>query len=282
MTSTDLLTAITETRQQAEYAAARAKAIENHPLACKLPSLELGQAWVLEGDWMIVGDVHVPSTDWELAALAAEVAKRHLKKPRRLLIAGDLFNMDRFSAFPHISMPPSWTEERQAAEKLLSTWLKTFDEIRWFVGNHERRLQKLMVEVLETTDLLSVIIANPQKAKFSNFSYCHIDTVGGRYLVVHPKNYSRNQLTVARNLTVKTRQHVISFHEHHASMGWDDSGNNLIVNGGSLVDPSKVAYMSLDMSTIPTSKQGFVMLRAGVPTLFGPPPITDWGAWLKS
>lgn len=278
----DLLDAITEKNQQAEYTKQRSRAIAEHPLASKVPSLDLGQPWSLRGDWMIVGDVHVPSTDWELAALVAEIAKRHLKRPRRLLIAGDLFNMDKFSHYPHISVPPSWLEERASAEKLLSTWLKTFDELRWFVGNHERRLQRLMVEVLETTDLLSVIIANPDKAKFSNFSYCYIDSGGEEYLVVHPRNYSRNQLTVARMLSEKTGRHVISFHEHHASMGWDHSGKLLIINGGSLINPAQVAYMSLDLSTVPVSKPGFVMLRGGVPTLFGPPPMTDWGSWLRS
>lgn len=276
-----LLDAITETKQQDAYSRAREKAIAAHPLASKLPSLEIGQAWELSGDWMIVGDVHVPSTDWELAALVAEVARRQLKKPRRLLIAGDLFNMDKFSSYPHISIPPTWSEERQAAEQLLSTWLKTFDEVRWFVGNHERRLQRILLEVLETTDLFSVIISDPRKAKFSNFSYCHIDTDHGKYLVVHPRNYSRNQLTVARMLSEKTGQHVISFHEHHLSMGMDHSGKRLIVNGGSLVNPAQVAYMSLDLSTAPVSKSVFVMLRGGVPTLFGPPPITDWSIWLK-
>ena len=262
------------------YRKIKQDAIDRHPLSREIPSIEFGKPWDLTGDWMIVGDVHVPSTDWELAALVAEVAKKNLRKPRRLLIAGDLFNMDKFSFFPHIATPPTWTEERAAAENLLSVWLHTFDEIRWFVGNHERRLQRLMVEVLETTDLLSVIIANPKKAKFSNFSYCHIESAGQQYIVVHPRNYSRNQLSVARLLSEKTKKHVISFHEHHASIGWDHSGQLLLVNGGSLVDPSKVAYMHLDVSTLPISKPGFVMLQSGVPTLFGNPPMTNWEYWI--
>lgn len=268
---TDLVSAIQSYRQAREA---------SHPLSVHVPSLEFGSPWELHGDFLIVGDVHVPSTDWEMAALVAEIGKRHLKKPRKLIVAGDLLNMDKFSVFPHISTPPTWTEERAAAEALLSSWLKTFDLIYWFVGNHERRLQKIMVEVLETTDLLSVIISNPDRAKFSNFSYCYMTSGGVKYLVVHTRNYSRIQLNVARLLSEKNQCHVISFHEHHLSMGWDHSANHLLVNGGALVDVSKVAYMSLDMTTMPISKSGFVMVRNGVPTLFGAPPMTDWSRWV--
>jgi hypothetical protein len=261
------------------YRIVRRDAIARHPLEYVLPDgmIDFGKPWDLAGDWMIVGDVHVPSTDWEFAALVAEVARRKLKRPRQLLLAGDLFNMDKFSSFPSVSLVPSWAQEREAAKLLFTVWLRTFDDIYWFAGNHERRLQRIMVEVLETTDLLSVIISNPDKIRFSNFSYCTI----GPWLVVHPRNYSRNQLAVAKQLAHKTRRHVMTFHEHHSSIGWDDSGQSMLVNCGSLVDPGKVAYMTLDVSTTPASMQSFATLINGVPTLYGPPPMTDWTAWTK-
>lgn len=266
-----------------QFRIAKRGAIAKYPLAYKLPEgiLDFGAPWQLTGDWMIVGDVHVPSTDWELAALVASVAKKAMKRPRRLLIAGDLFNMDKFSFYPHLTLVPSWKDERDSAKLLFTEWGKVFDEIRWFVGNHERRLQRILVDVLEDSDLLGVIKANPDQVRFSNYSYCTIDA-GSRWLIIHPRNYSRNQLTVAKQLAHKTRLNIISFHEHHIGIGWDDSGLSMIINGGSLVDAAKVAYMTLDMSTTPVSKQGFVLLQNGTPTLFGRPPLTDWQKWVKT
>lgn len=274
---TDLLGAITE--QDRLYRQATAKSLENNGLNINVPQVNYGDAWKLTGDFMLVGDVHVPSTRWDLAALVGDVAKKYLRKPRRLIIAGDLFNFDKFSMFPHITMPPTWAQERDSARELLSVWAKTFDEIYYFSGNHERRLQKIMLAVFEdATDMMSLLVNNPKKYKFSNFSYCFLDD----WLIVHPRNYSRNQLTVANKLSAKYRMNVMSFHEHHTALGFDDSGTNMIINVGSLVDPTKVAYMHLDISTAPMNTNSFVMYRNGIPTLFGPPPLTDWTLWIKS
>ena len=55
----------------------------------------LGKMLELDGDWIIVGDVQLPTTDYDFAALPAAIAKRHLKKPRQLAIVGDLMNRCR-------------------------------------------------------------------------------------------------------------------------------------------------------------------------------------------
>lgn len=242
-----------------------------------LSQIEIGLPWMLSGDWMVVGDVHVPTTRYGFADLLAEVAQLHLQPPRKLLIAGDMFNMDSFSNYAAVVSQPSWAEEQKAARTLLTHWLETFDEIRLILGNHERRLQKWLAGQFSEEDFRGLIYSNP-KFQLSNFGWCAINSGGVPWRVTHPKNYSVNQLNVAETISWKHQANVISFHEHHLSVGWDRFKRFVIVNGGSLIDP-RVPYKYLDDNKAAEFAPGFVMLKNGTPYLFGNPPFTDWGAW---
>jgi hypothetical protein len=242
----------------------------------EIPHIEMAQPWQLSGDWMIVGDVHAPFTDYGFAGLVGEVARAHLPAPRRLLIAGDFFNMDAFSSYAQVIQPPTWAQEREAAKALLLSWLETFDEIRVTLGNHDRRLQKFTAGAFETDDILSLIYSNPDRVRMSVYGWCEVRSGGYRWRVTHPRNYSVNRLAVANDLAMKYRANLISFHEHHLGITVSRYGGHVIVNGGCLIDPKKVPYAVLDDSKSPDWVQGFVMLRDGVPTLFGDAPFTDW------
>ena len=241
----------------------------------------LGQPLKLEGDWMIIGDVHIPFVDYDFANLVSMVARKNLKKPRRLLIAGDFFNMDTFSTYAHLTNIPTWAEERRAARGLFDEWFDTFTEIVCIMGNHDRRLQKFTGGAFDDTDIIGLVgINNPERIKSSNYGWCTVESGGQVYRVTHPKNYSVQTLNVADTLANKFGSHIISFHEHHLALGWDRYKRYITVNGGCLVDDSKVAYMTLDDTKSARGARGFVMLRGGVPHLFGEAPFTDWSRWV--
>ena len=86
---------------------------------------ELRKPFHLEGDWVICGDVHVPFTDWTWAHRVSRVGRK-MKRPRKLLIAGDLLDMASFSTYLHVVDPPSWYQEKTAAKALLVEWLSVF------------------------------------------------------------------------------------------------------------------------------------------------------------
>jgi len=236
----------------------------------------------LSGNFMIVGDAHVPYTDWEFAALVSMIAKKHLKKPRKLLIAGDFFSYDQFSTYAQVVQHPSWEQEREAAKSLLDMWFNTFDEIYGLMGNHDRRLQKFVMGAFDENDIISMVYSNPNKLKWSNYGYCIIDTPTGEWRITHPKNYSINQLTVAEQIAFKFHQNIISHHEHHASMGFDRYGRYVLVNNGCLLEQNKLAYASLDDSKSDAMMKAFCMLKDGYPYLFcdNGLPWTDWSKWL--
>lgn len=278
----------TTRRELADKMGITVKALENRlykgklasEFAAKYPhlqSFEMQAPWTdLQGDWMIVGDVHAPLTDYGFASLVSEVAKLHLQAPRRLLIAGDFFNMDAFSKYAAIIQQPTWAHEREAAKALLVSWLETFDEIRVTLGNHDRRLQKYTAGAFDTDDILALVYSNPERVKMSVYGWAEINSGGYLWRVTHPTNYSVRRLNVADELAVKYGRNVISFHEHHLGKSVSRYGGHIIVNGGCLIDPKKVPYAVLDDNKSPDWVQGFVLLKNGVPELYGDWPFTDW------
>lgn len=249
-----------------------------HQYKSELYQVDIGAPWELEGDWCIVGDVHVPMTDYDLAQHVSIVASRYLKRPRKLLIAGDFWNFDLFSVYAQFVPPPTWQQEREAGRQMIREWRDTFSEIRLLMGNHDRRIQKMLNGNFDDEDMETLLKSDGVKA--SNFGHAVITNPRGKdWRVTHPKNYSINQLVVAEQLALKFDQNVISFHEHHASIGWDRYKRHVIVNGGCLADSDKFAYVNLDDSKSAGMAQAFVILKDGFPYLFAE-GITDWDKWI--
>jgi len=239
--------------------------------------ISLGTPLFLQGDAIIVGDVHAPATDWGFAQNVVRVAQK--RKITRLIIAGDFFNGDAWSKYPHIMTPPTWAQERDAGRLLLMDWLEVFSEIAVIMGNHDRRMQKANAGEVDAADIFGMLVQNP-KITVSNFGYLSINSGGEVYRVTHPRNYGRNQLTVPGQLALKHDCHVIGFHAHHLAKGRDVYGRHITIDGGCLADPAKLAYVQLDDSTSASMDRGFVALQNGVCDVLGLWPYTDWSAVL--
>jgi len=246
----------------------------------KMRTWSLGTPLTITGDAMIVGDVHCPYTDWEYASLVTKIAEKHLQPPRQLIIAGDYFNLDIFSDYAKLVAGPNWHDEKTAAVALMQEWAAIFDRVFLLSGNHDRRVSRRTDGEMDITDLADFLSVNTEKLTPSILGYAMLESNGISWRVTHAKEYSINRLTVAGELALKFQSHVIAFHEHHQAIGWDRFGRYCIVNGGSLVRQQDMAYCSLDDTKRPVWNTGFVMVREGVPTLFGKSPITRWEDWL--
>lgn len=235
--------------------------------------VHVGDPLTLFGDWMVIGDIHVPTCDYEFAALPAAVAKKH--KVKNLLVAGDLYNMDHFSVYPKRIDHASWHQERQAAMHLMAEWTRQFDRVVLLMGNHERRLEKVAEGAFDDSDIFAGLLGSG-KVETSDYGWCVIETPTGKWRATHPRNYSVNQLSVADTLAQKYQQHIIGHHEHHLAIGWDRFKNYIVINNGGLFDVGKMAYVILDDSKSAGMAKGFTMLKDGYPTLFGETPFTNW------
>lgn len=223
--------------------------------------------WQLEGDWLICGDAHMPLTDWEFASQVVQVAKAHGIK--RILHAGDLFDFDRYSIYTKI-LPAAYPEaDEEAAAYTMQLWGQWFDEFWFLLGNHDARLIKLLQGNATQSQAENVFKAHitggygDERVKVSLYGYATIDTPTGTWRITHPKSYGRNQLSVAVRLAHKHHQHVISYHEHHDAIGFDDSGDYVVINSGMLADSEKMAYVKAVDGTAPVMKQSFVVLKDG-------------------
>lgn len=235
----------------------------------------------LDGDWLVVADVHSPCTDWVMASRVALIARKYLATPR-LIIAGDLMNFDTFSRFAKRVPLPTLRQEIDAARYALALWSQTFEEKILIFGNHDYRWMKAMDGVFDAdtfVELIQTLISNDD-TRISTYSYLDIETMTGTWRVTHMPEYSRVPLSKARFLghTLKDR-HLALAHQHHASLGLDESGAHMLVDIPALVDAEKLAYAGLDDTTKPVMKRGFMMICNGYPYLFAD-GLTDWEFWL--
>lgn len=235
----------------------------------------------VSGDWLVVNDVHLPTTDYEYALRLPRIADRHLPNCEGLIINGDLANFEAFSAFAPLVGQPTWAQELQSAKWMLAEWLKVFKRVVITLGNHEHRIFKAWGGQLTIEMLLAMITTDPRvEMKMRDRVTAHTDN--GDWTIVHGSNYSRNQLWNPNRLAQKFNTHVIAGHEHHWGQGMDDFKRYHVIANGGLFDTSKIAYMQLKTSTMPNMAKGFTMLRRGYGYLFGDDTVTDWGYWLPS
>jgi predicted phosphodiesterase len=234
---------------------------------------------VFTGDAMIVSDVHVPCTDYDFAQLVTAIADRHMRRPRRLIIAGDFYNADAYSSYRQLIKLPSWSDEIRAGEHLLHMWLETFDNIEWLMGNHDRRKLEFDDGATDVKQLLAMFCRD-ERVSITPLDRCFIDTDNGRWMICHGANYGINQLTVASEYAVKHQCHVIAGHEHHLAVGQDRYKRYTVVNNGGLFDPRKLAYVQTKTTRSANMARGFSMLKNGYAYVFGEAHYTDWGIWL--
>ena len=238
-------------------------------------------AWNLQGDFMVINDVHIPATNWNFAECMLEIAETNLSSPRKLIIAGDLINGDALSRWDNVVLITPLADELTYAEAFLNHLAGVFDEIYMTRGNHENRLLFGLRGQIHAPQFRRMFTDNP-RVHFSMYSYLDVTSGGERWHITHQRNYSINPLTVARKLATKHNAHIISAHQHHSAAGRDLSNRFACIDSGGLHDPRLMAYVGLEDSTSPNMANGFVLLRDGIGTLFTPADyrLFDWQRWL--
>lgn len=236
--------------------------------------------WELEGDFLVINDVHIPATNWAFAELALQVAETHLPRPRRCILVGDLINGDALSRWEDLVMCTPLEDELDYANQYLNVLGGVFDEIWFMRGNHEDRLLKSLRGQLNAPQFLRMVSDNT-RVHYSTYSKCTVSSGGELWRLTHQRAYRKRKLSVANELAMKYKAHIISAHQHHSAQGRDDSNTYTIIDSGGLHDSELMAYVQLDDTTSPVMCNGFVLLREGVGTLFTPPSycMTDWQQW---
>ena len=222
----------------------------------------------VSGDWMIVGDVHLPTTDYELAARMLKTARTI--GIRQLAIIGDLMNMDAYSRFDNIIPPPPFQAEISAAVQLVGEWGDWFEDILMVLGNHEHRLLRHNVGRLNADWMGHILEAARGVLRLSPYSQMVITSGGETWRATHQANYSRIPGRVGSLLAQKYQCNMITFHQHHVAKLRDTFNRYTVIDGGGLFDDNKMAYVKLTDNTSPVMARGFTVLINGTAHLITP------------
>lgn len=242
-----------------------------------------GQLHLRTDQLMIAGDIHVPSTNYPLMQAMVDVAMKHMKEPRELLICGDLSNGDADTSHAPLAPTISRQNEYRQLEDLMNWLLMTFDFIYLTPGNHLRhRLMNTLKADIGADQVIRLFVPPYQlgRVQLSWYDEVHVTSAGQEYVVCHQYQYRQNKLSIANDLALKYQKNTIVFHQHHTAKGRDKYNRFTIVDCGGLHDQDMMAYVNLVPSTLPRMNNAFVYLHNGVADQLTPyPTYTDWSMW---
>jgi len=226
----------------------------------------------IQGDAIVTGDFHFPFCNWEYVNRVVPVAEKFGIK--RLIIAGDLMDMQSLSFFPKDTVPVKWEQELEETERVIDYYCDAFDEIIDTVGNHLRNRALRRLEGQLDVGRFKRLFSKDARVKCSPYPFLKLSTARGTYHITHQKNYRKNPLSVARDLCHKHRSHVITHHQHRMAFGFDESGHYMLIDNGSMADEDKMDWVQMQDTTANASTHGFVAIKGGYPYLLG--QHTDW------
>ncbi len=234
----------------------------------------------LYGDWLIFNDLHLPFINVQLLDKAMGIADAlNLKQ---LVILGDLIDFESVSKHDFGGDQFELMEELNISKEYLWVMSKRFDRIVFVRGNHDERVIKFLKRIKrmfikETTDnecsayhaILGVDVSKTPwqqykaffestKVEISNYAKCEIE---GKYIGLHPSNYSRNPPSVEKQMCSKYLKHVIGTHAHLCALGFHASAQFIALQLGGLVDSDLVFYKNMRETTHPEWVPGFGWIK---------------------
>lgn len=224
----------------------------------------------IEGDGIVAPDFHVPLTNYELVMRMIERSERE-GLTNYIAVPGDFLNMDSLSDYDPKQSDAGLEFEVRMANKVMDCLLDVFSTVAVSAGNHDRRVTKSLGFRIRFDNAIKMICHDVPPDKLDRLKvvgndHILIDTENGLWRACHTASYSKNPLTVPRELCDIHRCHVIGAHRHHAAIGYS-KGGLMAVEGGGLFDKDKTAYLRKDTTTFPEWQNDWVELRGGFPTL---------------
>ena len=250
------------TKDKAQKQAQRAQ-LGDFPKPLKVLPNEI----TLEGDYIIVSDLHVNAARRDLIELVAEYAVK--MGIRKIALVGDLFNFDIFSVYPALVCVDAMETEIAAARSILVYWLQFVDEIAFCRGNHDERVIKKFEGHLDMDGICDLMIREQDgpglrgRVHPTMHDRLWLNTSNGQWLLAHQKEYSQQTLTVANKLALKYHCNVVTAHQHHFGMGVSKYGGFVIADNPCMCDPDQIAYKKLNTNSMPDWAFGFSMIKDG-------------------
>ena len=229
----------------------------------KAPTIHNSQEIKIQGDVVVVGDVHVPYTNKKLVELVRKAGEKH--KIKQIAIVGDLFSFSSLSRWPTVVREPTVSEELRGAREILSYWMQHFDQAFMCMGNNDLSLLGAVQGELEPDNLADMF--RPAEVAPERLRMTMMDRMWlkePRWLLAHQIMYGRNKLSIAQQLSAKYECNVLTHHQHHQAVGQSSNGKYIVADNGCLCDAKATPYKTLSTNSFPEWCTGFSMFTEGV------------------
>jgi predicted phosphodiesterase len=127
-------------------------------------------------DWFIVSDFHAPWQHKRSCEVVYQIIEE--EKPSRIIVLGDLVNLDLFSKYDKIpSHPGVWVDDIKEAGVVLGNLKMAAPnaELTWLSGNHEERLQKHLIRkdpaLYDYLDLKKLFVITENGKALENWNF---------------------------------------------------------------------------------------------------------------
>lgn len=142
-----------------------------------LPKLSLPKPSTTDHiQWVIGSDFHAPHEHEESCELFYQIT--NYIQPERVILLGDVINLDAFSRYDKIpNHPGNWVEDVMSAGKILGNVRQAAPEadLDWIKGNHEERLKKHLMRhdplLYDVLDLEKLFVLVNEDDKLKGWTY---------------------------------------------------------------------------------------------------------------
>ncbi len=197
-----------------------------------------------DDDYMIIGCVHMPNP--HLLWIQRMLAIAKMEKIRKLIIAGDLFDLEILSYWTALankeSISQSLEKEFSFAEEVLKEIEKQFDKIYILPGNHQERILQALKQSITNKRLLGLVNrGNDNRYEYiENYDWLIIGE--DKLRVTHLRRRGGNDLTQAKKIAAKTHTPVGAAGSHRYSEGTAADGITPVIQIGAMMDMQRAGY----------------------------------------
>ena len=264
---------------------------------------------IVKGNSLVIGDTQIPFHHGEFISKCIDVAVKW--KIDNLILGGDAMDWNALSSFaPDFSEDDkqivdngtkdrlikfaetlkakdreklydliagaeaengNLSDEIKESRRVLKSLEEKFEKILWMMGNHEKRLIKILNRVLDTATLSRLMGTDTPKWTVSPYYWCILESAGVKWQIEHPLNTGKG---TSKKLADKFDTNIIMFHNHHYSVTSSPNGKYQAIEPGMAADEDRMAYASQRHNTADTHMKGAVIVREGKATVLN--KFTDW------
>lgn len=224
--------------------------------------------------YAITADWHHPIVNDKLIQRLFDQSRD--EKIKKLYIVGDWFNQDHWSNYDPKQPDANIEAELESSTHYMNECAKIYSEITFIEGNHDIRILKKLGYTVSFSTAMSMLFhdlsdRSKQRLRFVEADHEFLElskTKIGRYssnqitrwLLAHPKEYSRIPLRVPRELAGIHFCNVLVGHSHHTASGFDRSGKLVCGELGGFFDADNFDYKK-STTTFPEWQPGYAILR---------------------